>query len=279
MRRQTRELAAALRSFLRFLHVEGFVSVPLAQAVPPVAFRKGAGLPRWLAPQIVTRLLASCDRRTGRGRRTTRSCWYWPAWGCGPARVARMSLDDIDWRAGELVVHGKGRREDRLPLPPDVGEALVAYLRRGRPETDAHGVPPGHRSPGRPERSCHNLGRHLGVRAGRSTQSERPPAPPLVGHPRATHRWIHREGPGQILRHELVGTTQIYAKVDFAALASLCSPAGRCGMTTTPTLRTSLADYLAVRRSLGYKLERAGLLLEQFVSFCELAGGTRITRG
>jgi integrase/recombinase XerD len=128
-------LAAGLRSFLRFLHVEGMVGGPLAQAVPRVANRKGAGLPRGLAPGTVSRLLASCDRRTRRGRRDFAILSLLARLGLRAGEVAGLSLDDIGWRAGEIGVHGKGGRHDQLPLPEDVGTAIVAYLQRGRPKT------------------------------------------------------------------------------------------------------------------------------------------------
>ncbi len=218
------ELAAALRSFLRFLHVEGVVATPLAQAVPPMASRRGAGLPRWLAPVVVARLLASCDRRTGRGRRDHAILLVLARLGLRAGEVARLSLDDVDWRAGELVVHGKGRREDRLPLPTDVGEALVAYLRRGRPRTADRTL----------------FIRAIAPRGGLSgpgitwvvySACERAGVPKAsahrLRHSLATH--VLRTGgslleAGQILRHGAIGTSAIYAKVDFAALAPLAQP-------------------------------------------------------
>src|SRR5664280_2772464 len=131
-----RNLASALRSFLRFLHVNGIVDAPLAQAIPPVASRQGATLPRGLSPEIVEQLVASCDRQRRIGRRDYAVLLLLARLGLRAGEVARLCLDDIDWRAGEIVVHGKGRREDRLPLPSDVGSAVVDYLRRGRPKTD-----------------------------------------------------------------------------------------------------------------------------------------------
>ena len=110
-------LASALRSFLRFLHVEGLVMTPVAQAVPAVANRKGHGLPRALPPAMVAGLLASCDRRTRLGRRDYAMLMLLARLGLRAGEVASMSLDDIAWRAGELTVHGKGGRDDRLPLP------------------------------------------------------------------------------------------------------------------------------------------------------------------
>lgn len=133
-------LAAGLRSFLRFLHVEGVVGAPLGQAVPPVANRKGAGLPRGLAAGTVARMLASCDRRSGLGRRDFAILLLLARLGLRAGEVAGLSLDDFDWRAGELEVRGKGGRHDRLPLPDDVGTAIVAYLQQGRPKTGSRTV-------------------------------------------------------------------------------------------------------------------------------------------
>src|ERR1035437_4113934 len=135
-----RNLAAALRSFLRFLHVEGLLVAPLAQAVPPVAGSAGAGLPRAVAPATLAALLASCDRRTATGRRDYAIMVLLARLGLRAGEVARLSLDDIDWRSGELLVHGKGGRDERMPLPDDVGAALAGYVRRGRPRADTRVV-------------------------------------------------------------------------------------------------------------------------------------------
>jgi site-specific recombinase XerC len=133
------DLASALRSFLRFLHVEGLVVAPVAQAVPAVANRRGCGLPRALPPATVAKLLASCDRRTRLGRRDYAMLMLLARLGLRAGEVASMSLDDLGGRAGELTVHGKGGRDDRLPLPCDVGAALVACL-RSRPRVTTGAV-------------------------------------------------------------------------------------------------------------------------------------------
>jgi integrase/recombinase XerD len=217
-------LAAGLRSFLRFLHVEGVVGAPLGQAVPPVAHRKGTGLPRGLPRGAVARLLASCDRRTRLGRRDFAILLLLARLGLRAGEIAGLSLDDIDWRAGEIVVHGKGARDDRLPLPDDVGTAIVGYLKRGRPKTDS---------------------RTVFLRAIAPTVALTPQGITWVVYSACdraglakmgAHRLRHtlasdllRSGGtlvevGQILRHARVGTTAIYAKVDFAALAPLAQP-------------------------------------------------------
>ena len=126
------KLVSELRSFLRFVHLDGWTLVPLAQVVPPVAGWGVSSLPRWVAPEQVEALLAGCDRRTAPGRRDFAMLVVMSRLGLRAREVAAIQLGDINWRAGEIVVHGKGRREERMPLPHDVGEAIASYLQHGR---------------------------------------------------------------------------------------------------------------------------------------------------
>ena len=125
----------ALRALLRFLHLEGVLERSLASAVPSVAGWRLSGLPKRLEPGQVDALLDSCDRSTVIGRRDLAILTVLARLGLRAGEVARLSLEDIDWRAGELIVRGKGARSERLPLPHDVGEVIVGYLRDGRPAT------------------------------------------------------------------------------------------------------------------------------------------------
>lgn len=216
-----RNLAAALRSFLRFAHVEGVVAAPLAQAVPSVSNRKGTALPRGVNAEIVARLLASCDRDTPVGRRNYAMLLVLARLGLRAGEVVGLGLDDFDWRAGEVVVRGKGGRRDRLPLPNDVGEAVVDYLRHGRPAIEERVVfvraiaPLGPFTPARVSGVVYEACARAGV-------------PQFSAH-RLRHSVatdVLRAGGdlvevGQLLRHARVGTTAIYAKVDHAALAPL----------------------------------------------------------
>jgi integrase/recombinase XerD len=205
-----RTSAAALRSFLRFLHVEGVVAAPLAQAVPAVANRKGAGLPRGVSPATISRLLASCDRRTRLGRRDYAILLLLSRLGLRAGEVARMALDDIDWHNGEVVVHGKGNRDQRLPLPADVGAAVAGYLQRGRQHCDTRTV------------FLRAIAPSVGLSPGGITwvvysACERACVPKFGAH-RLRHSAateMLRAGAslievGQILRHATVGTTVIY---------------------------------------------------------------------
>src|SRR6266511_1941173 len=125
----------ALRSLLHWLHLTGRLPVPLAGAVPSVAGWRLSGLPKGLEPAQLRRLLAACERRTPTGRRDYAIMLLLARLGLRAGEVAGLGLDDIDWRRGEIAVRGKGNRAERLPLPADVGAAIMAYLRRGRPNT------------------------------------------------------------------------------------------------------------------------------------------------
>src|SRR5439155_22958185 len=121
---------------LRFCFVEGLLGTDLSQAALTVTGRRRSSLPKAISRTDAAALLGACDRRTAMGRRDYAVIILLLRLGLRRGEVARLTLDDIDWRAAELVVHGKGGREDRLPLPADVGEAIASYLRRGRTASD-----------------------------------------------------------------------------------------------------------------------------------------------
>ena len=133
-------IVPALRSFLRFCYLEGVIPLPLDGAVPSVAGRRMSPLPRGISAGELDRLLASCDRSRARGRRDYAILVVLSRLGLRAGEVAAMALEDLDWRRGELVVRGKARRDEALPLPADAGEAIAGYLRSGRPEADCRSV-------------------------------------------------------------------------------------------------------------------------------------------
>ena len=117
----SQNFVSGLRAFLRFCFLEGLVAVDLSQAALVVRGRRASLLPRGISPADARALLDSCDRRRALGRRDYALIILLLRLGLRRGEVARLTLDDIDWRAGELVIRGKGGREDRLPLPADVG--------------------------------------------------------------------------------------------------------------------------------------------------------------
>jgi integrase/recombinase XerD len=218
-----RDLASALRSFLRFLHVAGLIELPLVWAVPPVANRRDRSLPRGLEPTAVKKLLASCDRRRTVGRRDHAIMLLLARLGLRRGEVAAIQLDDVDWRAGELLIRGKGSRHDVLPMPVDVGEAIVSYLRR-RPRCESRALFVRITAPLQGLRP-HTIGwivREACTRAGL----------PRVGAHRLRHtaatEMLRRGGSlseiAQVLRHSELKTTSQYAKVDRNRLRALARP-------------------------------------------------------
>lgn len=223
-KRSATYVTTGLRAFLRFCHVTDRTPRPLAHAVPKVASWRLAGLPKAVDPATVRALLSSCDRRTTSGRRDFAVLMLLSRLGLRSGEVASLCLEDIDWRTGELVVRGKGPKLERLPLPADVGEAVAAWLRRGRPGCAAREVITRIRAP-------HGALSSRGIYAIAIAACERAGVPRV--HP---HRLRHtaatemlRAGAslteiGQVLRHQSMLTTAIYAKVDRTGLRELASP-------------------------------------------------------
>jgi integrase len=135
-----RRFGVGLRSFLRYCYLVGILETDLSASALPVSGRRRSLLPNGLTPDEVARLLRACDRRRDAGRRDYASMLLMMRLGMRANEVATLTLDDIDWHAGVITIRGKGSRTDHLPLPVDVGEALSAYLPRGRPSTPAREV-------------------------------------------------------------------------------------------------------------------------------------------
>jgi integrase/recombinase XerD len=218
-------IVCALRSLLRWLHLTGTVPVSLAAAVPSVAGWRLSGLPKGLEPGQLRRLLAGCDRRTPTGRRDYAIMLLLARLGLRAGEVARLGLDDIDWRRGEIAVLGKGDRTERLPLPAEVGAAIAGYLRRGRPGTAAG------RSVFVRVHAPHRALTTGGVTMVVFDAAQRAGLGRIYAH-RLRHTaataMLQAGSPlaevGQVLRHRSALTTAIYAKVDRDALVVLARP-------------------------------------------------------
>ena len=219
-----RDLMGGLRSLLRYLYLTGAIPNPLVWAVPAIADLRDSSLPRGLEASVVKRLLASCDRRRTVGRRDYAILLLLVRLGLRAGEVAAITLDDVDWRAGELLVrNGKGRRQERLPVPADVGEALVSYLRR-RPRIDDRALFLRAVAPAGAIRGSAVSGvvRSACKRAGVPSVGSHP-----LRHTAATE--MLKAGAslveiGEVLRHQQQRTTARYATVDRKTLRALARP-------------------------------------------------------
>ncbi len=214
-------VACGLRAFLRFAYVTGRTDIQLDAAVPKIASWRLSGVPRSISHAEVKALLGSCDRRSSFGRRDYAALVLMVRLGLRAGEVAGLELDDIDWRAGEIVVGGKANRVERLPLPGDVGEAVAVWIRRGRPRCVSPAVFTRVRAP----HQALSVGgvsaivKSAALRAGLSGVNAH-----RLRHTAATEMLAAGADLveiGQVLRHTSVLTTAIYAKVDDLTLRPL----------------------------------------------------------
>ncbi len=220
-------LTTALRSFLRYARYRGDIASDLAAAVPCVAAWSMTSIPRGIPADAVRQLLASIDRRTPGGRRDYAILLLLARLGLRASEVVRLQLDDIDWAAGQVSVRGKGGQRTALPLSAEVGAAIAAYLRHGRPPSTSRRVFLRVKAPIRgflgPQAIASLVG-HTLTRAGIKTPSK---GAHQFRHALATQMLRHGASLteiGEVLRHRSPQTTTIYAKVDLDALRPLALP-------------------------------------------------------
>ena len=240
-------------------------------------------LPRGLEPGQVEALLASCDRDEPVGRRDYAVILLLARLGLRAGEAARLRLDDVNWRAGETGIRGKGGQYDVLPLPADVGAAVADWLRDGRPAAGFREVFTTVLAPTRPL-TRENAGwivRRAAVRAG---------MPPFGAH-RLRHNAacamigakVPLAGIAQALRHRSHVVTAVYARAGIDRLRPLARPwpgtlalrGGRSVMTTL--LHERAEEYLRLRRALGFRLEHDGHRLSQFAGDLQQHGASVIT--
>jgi len=225
--KRSKLMTTALRSFLQYARYCGEVTADLAAAVPVVPNWSRTTLPRGIMTEQVRQLLASINRRTAMGRRDYAILLLLARLGLRSSEVAFLDLDDIDWNLGQLNVRGKRGQCTELPLPPEVGKAIAAYLRHGRSESASRRLFLRAKAPLRGFQGACGVGsvvRHSLKRAKVNA--------PTYG----AHQFRHglatemlRRGAslgeiGELLRHRHPQTTTIYAKVDIDALRTLALP-------------------------------------------------------
>jgi site-specific recombinase XerD len=223
-----KQCTTALRMFLRFLIAEGRCPAALLGAIPTLAHWRLSPVPRYLPPEDIERLIASCDVSSPAGLRDRAILLLLARLGLRAGDIVGLRLQDLDWKNAWISVCGKGRQQTRLPLSREVGCAIVAYLQKGRPPADTDALFLRTRAPFRALRS-HCAVSVLVDRAIRRTGITRPSrgAAHLLRHSLASS--MLRQGASlqdiaAVLRHRSVETTQIYAKVDVTALTRIAQP-------------------------------------------------------
>src|SRR5216683_2102915 len=221
----TQNTASMLRTFLTWLYAEGMIAAPLAGTVPGAYRRRRIRMPALVTGTEAAALLAACDRTTAQGLRDYAIVVILKRMGLRAREIAALTFEDVDWRSGIVVISGKGGRRDQLPLPRDVAEAIIAYLRDGRAAAAldrrlfVRSVAP-HRG-----LTGYGVG-HAVARAARRGGLDRV-RPHQLRYLAATA--MQAAGAplaeiGQVLRHEDERTTSLYAKVDVATLRPLAPP-------------------------------------------------------
>jgi site-specific recombinase XerD len=217
-----------LRTFFRFLFQTGQIRANMALTIPSIAQRYGARLRRYLAPEQVESVLAAVRSDTPIGRRNFAMVLLMARLGLRAPEVIAMRIEDIDWRAGEVIIHGKGQRHDRVPLPEEVGQALADYIQRDRVTTFRE-VFVVDRAPHRPFKNSQLL--NVVLKSAFKKTGVKPPAPYVGSHvlrhslaTQLVRRGASLDEIANLLRHRSRASTMIYAKLDVEGLRSIAQP-------------------------------------------------------
>ena len=216
-----------LRSYLRFLAANGLCRPGLVEAVPRIAKRPAASLPRYVDKSVIEALIASCDTATAIGLRDRAVLLLLARLALRSGDITALRLGDIDWEQATLTLGGKSRRSATLPLPQDVGDSLGEYILQARPRCSSAAVFLNSHAPhrGLSSASVRSTVRRAMQRAG--IDGDGLPVTHLFRHSRATH--LLRDGASPeavaaLLRHQSVETTALYARVDVPMLLAVAQP-------------------------------------------------------
>lgn len=225
--RRAQAMATALRSFLRFLFLRAETDVDLSRAVPMVRQWRFSGVPRYVPAADVERLLRACDRSSATGRRDHAILLLLARLGLRAGEVLALDLEDVRWREAEIVVRGKGRVRDRLPLLADVGAALALYLKKDRPAGASRRVFVCRKAPHRGFSHPSSVSTIVARAFARTGLAPAMRGAHTLRHSLATamvRRGASLAEIGEVLRHRSPATTEIYAKLDFGALRDVALP-------------------------------------------------------
>jgi site-specific recombinase XerD len=219
--------ALVLRCFFRFLYQGGDIHTNLGACIPSVRNWSLSEVPKYLPAKKVEFLLKKCSQNTPTDQRDFAILLLLARLGLRAGEIVRMTLDDIDWDAGELVVKGKGGCHDRLPIPNDVGKALARYLHHVRPHCLSRRVFTKMYAPHEGFKNSSSITGIVNQIISRSGMETPRRGAHMLRHSLAT-RMLGAGASlteiGRILRHQLIRTTAIYAKVNLTELRSIAAP-------------------------------------------------------
>jgi site-specific recombinase XerD len=221
------KLITSLRVFLRYLIAQGLCKSDLDKAVPAYASWRLAELPKYLSVEQVTALIAACDGCSAARRRDRAILLLLSRLGLRAGDVAQLRLGDIEWQSGTLRVSGKGRYQVRLPLPQEVGDAIIDYIRCRPAGQEGDYVFVRSIAPFRPFMrgdGVSNVVRRAMKRAGIVRPAK---GAHVLRHTAATEmlrQGVALDRIGLVLRHRGIDTTAYYAKADVNLLKQIAQP-------------------------------------------------------
>ena len=223
---RAKSIVVATRAFLRFLGASGRAQVGLEHALPNFSSRRLASIPRYIEPSDLKRVIGACHGSDIGRRRDLAVILLLARLGLRAGEVAGITFGDIDWNEGRIAVSGKTRRPEWLPMPQEVGDAILAWLRDGRPVIETDHVFTTIKAPHRPltRASVTHIARAAFLRANVKAPVN---GAHTLRHSAATamlRGGATLAGVGAVMRHQSTSTTAIYAKVDFGVLSEIAQP-------------------------------------------------------
>lgn len=227
-RKTTQLMSTALRSFLKFLFLKGYILDDISRAVPSVAQSKlKATLPKYLSPQQVQKILNQCDRNSSVGKRNYAIMLLLARLGLRANEVSTLELEDIDWQSGYISIQIKGSRRTQMPLPSEIGKAIADYLENGRPNSSSRRVFLRELAPHTGFASYANVSMIATKSILNSGVTTYCKGSHLFRYSLATsmlRKGASLEEIGQVLNHQSLDSTRIYAKLDIDNLKKIAPP-------------------------------------------------------
>jgi len=220
-------MVLVLRDFCRFLYLHKYIKEDISVSIPRVPHWKATRLPNHLEHTDVEGVLKTCERNTPKGMRDYAILLLLVRLGLRAGEVRNLTLDDVDWESGEITICGKGSKRNRLPLPQEIGKALVQYLQHGRPPCSSRHLFIRLRAPHTKFQSSSPIGKIVERAIKRAGLNPPHKGSHLLRHTFATSLLRHGASLpeiGRMLGHERVSSTLVYAHIDMKNLKKVAQP-------------------------------------------------------